>query len=176
MLSRIVPAENVDEHRLLQLVGSAEQYSRHPLAVAIHDATQSIPLLTVARVSETPGAGLVADVDGSTVQITGRAAIARNRPEDLGRLPAEEAGLECVVLVDDRYAGTMQFRDEPREGAREFIAHLGHRHRVRRTLLLSGDRQSEVDYLAARVGLTEAQAQVSPEEKLAIVQIGRAHV
>jgi heavy metal translocating P-type ATPase len=170
VLSRIDAAADVDEGHLLQIVGSAEQYSRHPLAVAIRMETEGSDLLPVERVSETPGAGLEAVVDGSIVLITGRAAIARTRPELVPLLPAEAAGLECVVLIDDRYAGTLQFRDEPREGAREFIAHLGHRHRVTRTLLLSGDRQSEVDYLAERVGLTRAWAQVSPEDKLAMVR------
>lgn len=155
---------------LLQLAASAEQYSRHPLAVAIVEATESMPRLLVEQVTERPGGGLEAVVAGRHVHLTGRKAVARERPDVLARMPAEAAGLECVVLVDDAYAGTLQFRDEPREGAREFIAHLGGRHGVVRTLLLSGDRQSEVEYLANRVGLTEAMASVSPERKLEVVR------
>ena len=37
-------------------------------------------------------------------------------------------------------------------------------------MMLSGDRQSEADYLAARVGITDVQAGKSPEEKLEIVR------
>ena len=55
-------------------------------------------------------------------------------------------------------------------GAREFISHLESRHQVTRTMLLSGDRQSEVEYLADRVGLTVALSSVSPERKLEIVR------
>ena len=117
-----------------------------------------------------PGSGLVAVVAGRELLVTGRVAVARTHPELVAQLPPEAAGLECVIIVDGGYAGTMQFRDEPRAGAREFIAHLNARHGVVRTLLLSGDRRSEVDYLAERVGLTEALAQVSPERKLQIVQ------
>jgi P-type E1-E2 ATPase len=36
-------------------------------------------------------------------------------------------------------------------------------------MLLSDDRESEVRYLAKEVGITEIHAQMSPEEKLAIV-------
>lgn len=160
----------IDRDRLLALAGSAERYSRHPLAVAVVEATEDIAVLPVTEVTEIPGAGLRACVDGALLLITGRAGIARSRPELLELLPPEAAGLECVVLVDDRYAATLQFRDEPRVGAREFIGHLGHRHDVVRTMLLSGDRSSEVEYLAGRVGLSEARAQVSPEEKLDIVR------
>ncbi len=138
--------------------------------MAVVDATPGVDRVPVDEVTEVPGAGLEASAGGRVVHVTGRAAIARTRPDLTTLLPPESAGLECVVLFDGRYAGTLQFRDEPRPGAREFIAHLGHRHEVVRTLLLSGDRKSEVDYLAEKVGLTEALAQVSPERKLEIVR------
>jgi P-type E1-E2 ATPase len=109
-------------------------------------------------------------VDGHRITVTGRkAAIAADRAI-AALLPEESAGLECVVLVDDQYAAALSFRDEPREGAREFVAHLGGRHGVVRTMLLSGDRSSEVSYLADRVGLSEAYASVSPERKLEMVR------
>jgi heavy metal translocating P-type ATPase len=169
-LSSIDVAAGFDRHELLALTSSAEQYSRHPLAVAVIEATSDVPRLPVERVAEMPGSGLVAVVAGRELLVTGRVAVARTHPELVAQLPPEAAGLECVIIVDGGYAGTMQFRDEPRAGAREFIAHLNARHGVVRTLLLSGDRRSEVDYLAERVGLTEALAQVSPERKLQIVQ------
>ena len=169
-LSSIDVAAGFDRHELLALTSSAEQYSRHPLAVAVIEATSDVPRLPVERVAEMPGSGLVAVVAGRELLVTGRVAVARTHPELVTQLPPEAAGLECVIIVDGGYAGTMQFRDEPRAGAREFIAHLNARHGVVRTLLLSGDRRSEVDYLAERVGLTEALAQVSPERKLQIVQ------
>ena len=37
-------------------------------------------------------------------------------------------------------------------------------------MIVSGDRESEVRYLAEQVGITEIEAQKSPEEKLAIVR------
>ena len=55
------------------------------------------------------------------------------------------------------------------EGA-QFIHHLEPKHRFDRVLLVSGDRSSEVEYLAERVGITEIHASQSPEEKVAIVE------
>lgn len=78
--------------------------------------------------------------------------------------------MEAVVLIDDEYAATIRFRDEPRVGSWEFIQHLGPRHGVTRTMLISGDRSSEVAYLAERVGISEVFAGASPEEKLEIVR------
>jgi len=41
---------------------------------------------------------------------------------------------------------------------------------VRRVMIVSGDRESEVRYLAKQMGITEIHAQKSPEEKLKIVR------
>jgi len=50
------------------------------------------------------------------------------------------------------------------------VAHLGPKHQFKKLLILSGDRESEVRYLAEQVGITEIFAEQSPEEKLAIVR------
>nr|MBP6601057.1 HAD-IC family P-type ATPase [Verrucomicrobiales bacterium]MBP9223078.1 HAD-IC family P-type ATPase [Verrucomicrobiales bacterium] len=53
---------------------------------------------------------------------------------------------------------------------RDFIKHLGGKHGITHAMILSGDRQSEAEYLGARVGITDARGGRSPEEKLAIVR------
>jgi hypothetical protein len=70
--------------------------------------------------------------------------------------------MECVALVDDRYAATLRFRDRPRAEGAAFIHHLGPRHHFERVLLLSGDRESEVRYLAEQVGIGEVFFSQSP--------------
>jgi P-type E1-E2 ATPase len=85
-------------------------------------------------------------------------------------LPEFVGGMECVVLVDERYAATIRFRDEPRAEGVPFISHLKGRHRFERVMLISGDRESEVRYLADRVGIEEVYASQSPEQKLALVR------
>ena len=86
------------------------------------------------------------------------------------QLPPPAGGLECVILVDGRYAATYRFRDEPRREGKPFIRHLAPRHHIDRVMLLSGDRQSEVQYLADLVGIPEVLGGKSPEEKLEIVR------
>ena len=70
-------------------------------------------------------------------------------------LPPVRGGLECVVLIDGRYAATLLFRDQPRAEGASFIHHLQPKHRFGRLLLVSGDRETEVRYLADQVGITE---------------------
>jgi P-type E1-E2 ATPase len=73
-------------------------------------------------------------------------------------------------MIEGRYAATLRFRDEPREEGASFIHHLGPRHRFERVLLVSGDRESEVRYLADHVGIDEVYASQSPEQKLDLVR------
>ena len=169
-LTSVTLGEGHDRDELLAMVGSLEAYSRHPLAGAITEATASLPRHPVSRATEEPGQGLRGTVDGREVVVTGRRLLERSHPHLVDELPREAAGLECVVLVDDAYAGTLQFRDEPRAGVRSFLAHLRPRHGVGRIVLLSGDKRSEVDRLAERVGIEEAYASVSPEDKLQMVR------
>jgi P-type E1-E2 ATPase len=74
------------------------------------------------------------------------------------------------VLVDDTYAATYRLHDAPRTDSRPFIQHLKPRHHLDRILLVSGDREPEVRYLAERVGITEVYGGRSPEEKVAITR------
>ena len=78
--------------------------------------------------------------------------------------------MESVLLVDERYAATFRFQDKPRSESRSFIGHLAPRHGVNRIMLLSGDRESEVRYLAGQVGITEVYFGQTPEEKVAKVR------
>src|SRR5262249_12296813 len=59
---------------------------------------------------------------------------------------------------------------------RSFIAHLRPRHHLQRILLVSGDRESEVRYLAEQVGIDEVYAERTPEQKVTITraETGRA--
>jgi cation transport ATPase len=49
------------------------------------------------------------------------------------------------------------------------------RHAFDRIMLVSGDRETEVRYLADKVGITEVYAGQSPEQKLALVQAETKH-
>jgi heavy metal translocating P-type ATPase len=171
-LTEIFPANGWEKREILTLVAGLERYSKHPLAGAILDAArkEETQILEAAAVSERPGQGLVGSVAGRAVQVTNRRKLIVQHPELDVELPPTASGLECVVLIDGQYAATIRFRDQPRSDSESFIRHLGRRHRLNRLMLVSGDRESEVRYLAEQVGLQEVYAGQTPEQKLAIVR------
>jgi P-type E1-E2 ATPase len=78
--------------------------------------------------------------------------------------------MECVIAIDGRYAATFRFRDQPRSEGPSFVRHLRPKHLFERVMIVSGDRESEVRYLAEQVGITEVHAGQTPEQKVDIVR------
>ncbi len=165
-------APGFDPKEVLRWVASAECYSKHPLAHPILRAAQDAQLdfHNVVWIGERPGEGLRATVEGHDIQVTSRGKLTKTNPELASKLPESAEGLECIALVDGVYAATFQFRDAPREDGAPFIHHLSPRHQITRTMLVSGDRDSEVQYLAREVGIENVYGGTSPEEKLEIVR------
>lgn len=154
---------------VLSWAASLERYSRHPLAGAVRDAASQagLTLRDATEVRETAGHGLEGGVEGRRIRIVGRKQVATLLPNEADR---SDSGLECFVLVDEQLAARYRFRDAPRSETRAFIHHLSPKHAFNRQVIISGDRESEVRYLANAVGISSVFAGKSPEEKLTLVR------
>jgi len=168
----IVTVASMGSERALQLAASLERYSKHPLAASILDAARDkgLELLEPESINESPGKGLAGQVDGHHVALTGRKGFSHLKPLQVSQLPPSEGGLECILIVDGDFAALFRMRDEPRSEGRPLIAHLQPRHAFQRVMIVSGDRDNEVQYLADRVGIREVHASQSPEQKVEIVR------
>ena len=174
----VVPVNNYDTDVVLASAASLERFSKHPLATAVVDAAQArgLTLLSVEEVAERPGAGLTGQVIPAraatrrNVTITSRKKLLETLPGEAALLPPTAGGLECVVLIDQQAAGVLRFRDTPRPDGKSFVQHLEPAHRLTRVMLVSGDRESEVRWLAESVGIQEVHASIQPEGKLRIVE------
>ena len=171
-LTEQVVAAGIDGVEALTLVASLERYSKHPLARAILAGAkkQGLSLLEATAVNEAPGLGLRGTVAQRQVQVTSRDKLLAQHLPGAEHLPPPGDGLECIIALDNRFAAVYRFRDAPRVESRSFIGHLGPKHQFTRIMIVSGDRESEVRYLAGQVGITEIHAQKTPEEKLTIVR------
>ena len=169
-LTELLPGQGFTREQVLQSAASLEQFSKHPLASAVVQgaAEAHLSLLDVSQIQEKPGEGLLGFVAGHAVRITGRGKV---HPKLLSSLPPLAPGLECVVLIDEQYAGALRFHDAPRQDTKPFVHHLSPSHQVNRVLLVSGDRESEVRYLAQKVGIDQVYAGQTPEQKVAIVEM-----
>ena len=177
IVTDILTAPGIIESTLLSQIVSLERYSKHPLADAIVNMGEErgVSISEPAEVSEKPGQGLRGLISGTRVLVTGRKTLAEIDPAGVELLPERTAGLECVVVIDGKYAATVQFRDEPRKDGKLFIEHLSRKHHYEKIMLVSGDRQSEAEYLGKKVGIENIIAEQTPEQKVEIVREESQH-
>jgi heavy metal translocating P-type ATPase len=162
---------NNDSKEILKFVASMERYSKHPLASAILEKAidEKISLIDVKQISEPKGKGVRGVIDEHEVVITSRKLLNKNGLEAFSSMLPQGMGLECVILVDNKLAAYYRFRDAPRADSKLFVQHLLPKHGIKKCMIISGDREEEVKYLADTVGITEVYAGKSPEEKVDIV-------
>ena len=171
-LTGIIVAQGFAADDILQKTASLERYSRHPLAIAIKNSLEEkkLELLEATEVSERSGQGLRGIVSGQEIMITSRNKVLQQNPQLASTIAISSSGLECVIMINQKYAATLRFHDAPRADSRSFINHLGPEHNFKKIILLSGDRESEVNYLAALLDIKQTYASQSPEQKLEFVK------
>ncbi|MSQ31614.1 MAG: copper-translocating P-type ATPase [Dehalococcoidia bacterium] len=185
-LTRIALAAGapMDADALLRLVASAERGSEHPYAVAMARAAEERGLaldwpLTFKAV---PGHGVEATValDGATrALLIGNADLMAAHGVDLAaaagsRLAfeaaqaAQQGATAILVAVDGAPAGMIAVADRVRASAADGVALL----RVRgvQVVMLTGDGEATARAVARLVGIDQVEANVKPEQKVAVVQ------
>ena len=108
-------------------------------------------------------------VNGHEIVITSRKKLDQFGLENKVNLLPQGAGLECIVLIDRQLVAHYRFRDIPRLETESFIRHLTPNHGVQKVMIVSGDREEEVSYLAHSIGISNVFAGKSPQEKVDIV-------
>ncbi|MGE3527767.1 MAG: heavy metal translocating P-type ATPase, partial [Gemmatimonadales bacterium] len=173
-VSAVRAGEGFQEDEVLRLASAVEHGSGHPLARTVVQAAQSRGILIPEATSivETPGQGVMGQVDGRILTVGGWSFVTSRHPparDALATLHDHAPGLRAYVVVDGHGAGIIEYADALRPGLPEFFQRL-HRLGIRRTLLLSGDSQANADAVARHIGVDEAQGDLLPAEKVAQVQ------
>jgi Cu+-exporting ATPase len=174
-LESVVASPGVDESELVRLVASVEQASEHPLASAIVSAAKSNgwKLEQPADFASLPGLGLSGAVSGKKILAGNDALFARNRI-DTSPLRTQAGDMRSkgqtviMVAIDGKLAGVLGIADALR--ATTPVAMNDLRAEGLRIVMLTGDSRSTAQAVAARLGITEFQAEVLPDQKAAVIK------
>ena len=151
------------EEALLDLAAHAEMYSSHPIARSLREAHGcELDAARVSGVTDIPGQGLAAQVDGRRVLCGNEKLMQANHVEH-----ALSAGSGTVVhvAVEGVYAGCIVIRDAEKAGAADAIAALKAAG-VTRAVMLTGDNAQVAADVAHHLGLTEYRASLLPGDKV----------
>ena len=173
---RVVDSESEDPARMLQLAGSLEHSSEHPLARAIVDAAkeENLKLLDAEDFESTTAGGVTGRLEGKIVRV-GKAAFLSDAsisiPDGL-RQKAEtwqkQARTVVWVAIEDQVAGILAISDPIKDSTPDAIATL---HKLGlKVIMCTGDNRRTAEAVAKELGIDEVHAEVSPQDKIEIVR------
>lgn len=167
-VSEVRAADGYTVERLLELAAYGEAQSDHPLAKSMREAFRgTLDLSRLSDVQERSGHGVSAKLDGKALLI-GKADFLREKgiAVEISGLPV---ATETCVAYDGHFCGTILLRDTPKPDAKRALSELADLG-VKRTVMLTGDRQEVAEGVGREIGVGEVCAELLPEGKLAKVK------
>jgi Cu+-exporting ATPase len=176
VLTDLEPVATVSQQEVLQLAGSLEHGSEHPLAAAIADAVamRQLELLPLEQFQAQVGEGITARLGGSAVWFGNRSLASRFLPQlpELvqGQLAELEAQGKTAMILGrgDQVLGVIAVADTVKPQARQAVDLL--RRRGVRVVMLSGDNRTTAKAIAQQVGIEEVIAEVHPADKAGTIK------
>ncbi|MGI5398821.1 heavy metal translocating P-type ATPase [Streptomyces sp. CA-135486] len=169
-LQQAYASETADADELLRFAGALEHASEHPIARAVAAAAEERlgPLPVPTAFENLPGLGVRGVVDGHEV-LVGRARLLREAGVELpGELMDADGRTAVFAARDGKALGVLTVADTVKDTSAEAVERL--RALGLTPVLLTGDSRAVAESVAAEVGIDEVYAEVTPEEKVAVVR------
>lgn len=161
------PEGGYTEQSLLEVAALAESFSDHPIAQSVRAAFQGqLDPKRVCDSTNDAGHGVTANIDGKHVVVGNAKMLAASGVETPD---CEVVGTILHVLVDDVYTGHIVIADTVKADAEQTIREL-HAAGVKRTVMLTGDREEVAAAVANQLGVDEFHAQLLPGDKVERVE------
>ncbi|QHS24605.1 cadmium-translocating P-type ATPase [Virgibacillus sp. MSP4-1] len=164
-------AENEDKDFILNIAGSMERESTHPLAKAVVQYAQKQTIALSAEVDDminTAGNGISASISGSNWKIGKAEFIGTEQITDfyngIHKKLAEQGKTVVFVSRDDQVKALFALKDTVREDAKKAIRTLNNE--GIQTVMITGDNETTAKAIAEECGITEYYANCLPEEKV----------
>ena len=173
-VTAVLPAMGIEEAELLRLAASLERGSEHPLAAAVvaAAAARKIALSPASDFDAPTGKGVLGTVEGRRVAV-GTAKFLREQGIDVTALEKaaddfrREGATAIFVGADGKAAGVLAIADPVKPSTSAALAAL--RADGVRVVMLTGDNRTTAQAIARRLGITEIEAEVLPDQKSAVI-------
>ncbi len=174
----VIPLDALSRSEIAALAAAMESHSEHLLGDAIiryakqHDI--SYAEIELQRFESLTGKGIRASLNGKTFYI-GNHTLAEEQgicspvvEEKLHEL--EQGGKTTIILGTQTEAlGILAIADEIREESKGAIRTL-HENGIGKVVMLTGDNRGTARTIAGQLGIDEYHAELSPEEKVSVIQ------
>ena len=162
----VVNAEGVEDD-ILYLAAHLESYSNHPIANSIRTAYgQEVDENRVSQITELPGQGMSGRVDGRQLYL-GNARLMD--VQGIAYPAIDSTGTVLYLAEDSHFLGYFLITDQVKETSIEALKDL-QAVGIKKTVLLSGDRQAVVDEFAQQFAFNDAFGDCLPQDKVSIFE------
>ena len=159
-----VHPEKCDSERLLHLAAHVEHFTTHPIGAALRNAfpDEATDGCEVTDIQEIAGQGICARVGNEAVCVGNTKMM-----KEMGVTwhECELTGTIIHVAINGEYAGQIVINDQIKSDSAEAIDKLKSMG-VRRTVMLTGDREAVAADVAAKIGIDEYHSQLLPSDKV----------
>ncbi len=170
-VSEVLPSADknntIGKEELLEIAAYGEGYSNHPIANSIREAYgKTLSMERVTDTEEIAGHGIHTFIDGREVYL-GNAKLMK--AQNITYTENKTAGTVVYVACNNVFAGSIVISDSVKEGSKEALCDMK-QVGVKKTVMLTGDRQAAADAVAAELGIDEVHAELLPADKVGEVE------
>ena len=169
-IAKIINYSDIDEKSLLQIVGSIETKSTHPIGKAFTDYMKEnkIEELKVQDFENVAGYGITGKIKNEKIilgnsKIVQKYNVENNYIED-EKILAQEGNSIVYVIKENKIIALIGVNDIVRENANEVINNLN-KNKIQ-TIMLTGDNKETAEKIANEIGITEVISNVLPSQKV----------
>lgn len=160
--------DHIDEHALLRYAAYAESYSNHPIATSIMKAYGApIQQDEIEQYEEVAGHGIKITMAGQQIAVGNGRLMER---EDIEYPSVSATGTVVHVAIDQQYIGYIVIADEIKEDSAAAIQGLKAAG-VKKVVMLTGDRASVANDVAAQLGVDQVYAELLPDQKVEKIEM-----
>jgi len=173
-IAQIVNYSKMQEKELMQIVGSLEKKSTHPIGKAFEDYLNEnkIETLEVKDFKDVSGYGIVGKIAENEVilgnsKILEKYDMTNSHKQDEEKL-AKEGNSIIYVVLNNEISAIIGVNDIVRENSKEVISKLN-KNKIE-TVMLTGDNTQTAEKIAKEIGITTVISNVTPREKTEVVK------
>ena len=173
-IAEILNYSNLSNDELIQLAGSLEAKSAHPISKAFIEylETNKIELLDVEKFEDISGYGITGIIDDNTILVGNSKLLDKNNIENNYKeqegILAEKGNSIIYIVKNSEILGIIGVNDIIRENAKEIVSTL--KHTDIDVIMLTGDNEKTAKSIADILEIKNVIANVTPSEKTKIIK------
>lgn len=173
-ISKIINYSNLEEKEIMQLAGSLESKSTHPISKAFVDYLEinNIKNISISNFEEISGLGIVGNIKNKKLILGNNKILKKYSIKNIYQkdedILSKQGNSIIYVIYDSKIIALIGVNDIVRENSKEVIKILNQQNIE--TIMLTGDNKETAEKIGKELDITKVISNVLPKEKVDIIK------